>query len=46
MLDFQAILEEIAHEIKPFLNEGKVASYIPELANVSANTFCDVFGMC
>lgn len=39
MLDFQAILEEIAHEIKPFLNEGKVASYIPELANVMPTHF-------
>ncbi len=39
MLDFQAILEEIAHEIQPFLNEGNVASYIPELANVKPNHF-------
>ena len=39
MLDYQAILEEIAHEIAPYLGEGKVASYIPELARVDPCSF-------
>lgn len=39
MLDYQAILEEIAHEIVPYLGEGKVASYIPELARVEPSSF-------
>jgi glutaminase len=38
-LDYQAVLEEIEKEIKPLLNEGKVASYIPALANVDDNKF-------
>jgi len=41
-LAYQAILDEIAHEIKPYLNEGNVANYIPELANVMPTHFCDV----
>lgn len=39
MLDYQAILEEIEQEVKPSLDEGKVASYIPELACVEPNAF-------
>lgn len=39
MLDFQAILEEIAEEVKPFLLSGKVASYIPELSTINPNQF-------
>ena len=39
MLDYQAILEEIAHEIEPYLGEGKVASYIPERARVDPCSF-------
>lgn len=38
-MDYQAVLEEIEKEIKPLLNEGKVASYIPALANVDDNKF-------
>ncbi|MDD2383816.1 MAG: glutaminase [Sulfurospirillaceae bacterium] len=39
MLEYQAILEEIEKEIKPYLGEGRVASYIPELARVEPNIF-------
>ena len=39
MLEYQTILEEIAQEVKPYLGEGRVASYIPELARVEPNTF-------
>ena len=39
MLDFQAILEEIAHEVKPLLTKGSVASYIPELATIDPSHF-------
>lgn len=38
-LEYQTILEEIAYEITPFLNEGSVADYIPELANVAPTQF-------
>jgi glutaminase len=38
-MDYQAILEEISHQVKPFLQKGKVADYIPALANVDANQF-------
>lgn len=38
-MDYQAVLEEIEKEIKPLLNEGKVASYIPALANVDDKKF-------
>jgi len=38
-LDYQSILEEIKLEIEPFLNEGKVADYIPALAKVDPNQF-------
>ncbi len=38
----QTILEDIAKEIKPLLGKGKVASYIPALANVSPNHFAMV----
>ena len=40
-MDVNQILREIEQEISPFKNEGEVASYIPELANVKA----DAFGM-
>lgn len=46
MLDYQAILEEIAHEIKPLLKEGKVASYIPELARVDSEHFAMSLILC
>ncbi|WP_430816700.1 glutaminase [Carboxylicivirga sp. RSCT41] len=37
--DWQLIINEIANEVRPLLNEGKVADYIPELANVDSNAF-------
>jgi glutaminase len=41
-LDYAQILAEISHEILPFRGEGKVADYIPELANISP----DKYGVC
>jgi glutaminase len=41
-MDYQKILNEIALEVIPQSIEGKVASYIPELANVDPNKF----GIC
>jgi len=38
-LDYQNILQEISEEIKPLLNEGRVADYIPALAKVDPNQF-------
>jgi len=38
-MDFQKILEEIYNEIKPHIGKGKVADYIPALANVDPNQF-------
>ena len=39
-MDFQAILDDIAEQIKPLLGgEGRVASYIPALARVSPRHF-------
>jgi glutaminase len=38
-VDYQAILESIYEDIKPCLSQGKVASYIPALANADANSF-------
>lgn len=38
-MDYQEILEEIATEIKPLLTEGKVANYIPALAEVDPSQF-------
>ena len=38
-MNYQSILEEIESEIQPLFNEGKVASYIPALANVNPNQF-------
>jgi glutaminase len=37
--DWQLIIDEIANEVKPILQKGKVADYIPELANVDSNAF-------
>lgn len=39
MIDYQAILEEIKKEVEPFLQEGKVANYIPALAKIDPNQF-------
>jgi glutaminase len=38
-MDYQKILNEIADEVKPFLRDGKVADYIPALANVDPEQF-------
>jgi len=38
-MDYQKILEEIYNEVKPLLNEGKVADYIPALAEVNPQQF-------
>ncbi len=39
MLDFQAILDEIHHDISKTDFKGKVASYIPELSCIDINNF-------
>jgi glutaminase len=38
-MDYQAVLEEIAHEVRPHLGRGKVADYIPALAAVAPTRF-------
>ena len=38
-MDYQSILNEIAQEVTPFLKDGKVADYIPALANVDPQQF-------
>ncbi|MFO7863622.1 MAG: glutaminase A, partial [Salinivirgaceae bacterium] len=38
-MNYQQILEEIAKEVNPLLNKGKVADYIPALAEVDPNNF-------
>ena len=38
-MNYQKVLEEIQDEIQPFLNEGKLANYIPALANVDDKKF-------
>ena len=38
-MNYQAILEEIEREIQPLFGEGKVADYIPALANVEPDQF-------
>ncbi len=38
-MDYQPILIRIKEEIKPLLNQGKVATYIPALARVSPEKF-------
>lgn len=38
-MDYATLLNEIADEIKPFLNQGIVASYIPALQRVSGDHF-------
>ena len=38
-MNYQTILKEIAKEIAPMLGQGKVADYIPALAEVDANQF-------
>lgn len=38
-MDYQSIINEIAEEVTPFLKDGKVADYIPALANVNPQQF-------
>jgi len=38
-MDYQKIIEQIQEEIQAFLKEGKVANYIPALANANINDF-------
>lgn len=38
-MDYQTILSKICEEIRPMLNHGRVASYIPALARVSPGKF-------
>ena len=38
-MDYAEVLQQIAHELKPVIGQGKVASYIPELARVSPLQF-------
>ncbi len=38
-MDYQDTLERIYTALKPIIGEGKVASYIPELANVAPDQF-------
>ncbi|MEJ2501545.1 MAG: glutaminase A [Campylobacterales bacterium] len=38
-MDYQAVLDEIAEEIKPYVGQGKVADYIPALAEVDPQQF-------
>ncbi|MET3118093.1 glutaminase [Undibacterium sp. GrIS 1.8] len=38
-LDYQSILETIYAEVQPLLSQGKVASYIPQLSQVSPYQF-------
>lgn len=38
-MDYQTILDEISEDIRPFLTEGKVADYIPALAEVDPKQF-------
>jgi len=38
-MDYTEVLQQIAHELRPVIGQGHVASYIPELANVSPQHF-------
>jgi glutaminase len=38
-MDYNEVLQQIAHELKPVIGQGRVASYIPELASVSPHQF-------
>jgi glutaminase len=38
-MDYQPVLDRIHAAVKPVIGEGRVASYIPELANVSPGHF-------
>ncbi len=39
VVDLQEILDSIARDVAPYVGEGKVASYIPELAKVDPKQF-------
>ncbi len=39
MRDLQVILDDIHQQLQPFLGEGKVANYIPQLGDVSPKKF-------
>lgn len=39
MPDFDAILEQVAENVRPLIGQGKVASYIPKLAEVPIDQF-------
>ena len=38
-MDYQAVLDEIAQEVSPYVGQGKVADYIPALAEVDPHRF-------
>ena len=38
-INYELIIRDLHHEIKSIPNPGKVATYIPELGNVSADKF-------
>jgi glutaminase len=38
-MDYKAVLDEIYTEVTPYLNDGKVADYIPALGKVNPNQF-------
>ena len=38
-MDYQPVLDRIRAEVKPMIGKGQVATYIPELANVSPSHF-------
>lgn len=38
-MNYQEILEEISEEVQPYLSEGEVASYIPQLSKIPKNRF-------
>ncbi|SEA92897.1 glutaminase [Paraburkholderia sartisoli] len=38
-MNYSGILDQIHRDLKPWLGKGRVASYIPELANISAERF-------
>ena len=38
-MDYQGVLEEIVREVRPLLAEGKVADYIPRLAEIPKDRF-------
>ncbi|MGF6598831.1 glutaminase [Paraburkholderia sp. GAS448] len=38
-MNYSGILDQIHHDLKPWLGTGRVADYIPELAKISADRF-------